>query len=244
MENHNNIINKTSEDYDKISKHFNITRKKKHWLYFKVFNWYIKEVYSKNKRKLKILDAGCGNGRLIEYLNTLGIEYDYLGIDNSKHQIESARNNYKNKPNINFEFGSILDIKSKKSEFDLVFCIAVFHHMPQIETRERVADEFYRVLKKDGYLFMTNWNLFQKKYLKYIFTKDSRKSVPRDTFIPYKDNFGEVLSERYYYAFLKVEIKRIFRKKFKIIKNYNSSKGKKNILFFSKNIISIMKKVS
>ncbi|MCF7906541.1 class I SAM-dependent methyltransferase [Patescibacteria group bacterium] len=244
MEKYNNIINKTSKDYDKISKHFNQTRKKKNWLYFKVFNVYIKEIYSKNNHKLKILDAGCGNGRLIEYLNTLGIEYDYLGIDNSKHQIEVARENYKNKPNIKFEFGNILDIKNKKEEFDLIFCIAVFHHMPSQETREKVVNEFYRVLKMDGYLFMTNWNLFQKKYLKYIFTKDSRKNIPRDTFIPYKNNFGEVLSERYYYAFFKSEIKRFFRKKFNIIKNYNSNKCKKSLLLFSKNIITIMRKIN
>ncbi len=243
MENYNNIIDKTSEDYNKISEHFNLTRKKKDWLYFKVFDKYIK-TYSKKNKKIKILDAGCGNGRLVEYLNTTGIEYDYLGIDNSKHQIESARKNYKNKPNIKFEFGNILDIKNKKDEFDFVFCIAVFHHMPSRETREKVVKEFYRVLKNEGYLFMTNWNLFQKKYLKYIFSKDSRKENLKDTFIPYKNNFGEILSERYYYAFFKSEINFIFRKKFKIIKNYNSNKGKKNFLFFSKNIISIMKKAS
>ncbi|MCF7795484.1 class I SAM-dependent methyltransferase [Patescibacteria group bacterium] len=243
MEKYNDIIDKTSKDYDKISTHFNQTRKKKNWLYFKIFDEYIKEIYSKKGKKLRILDAGCGNGRIIEYLNSLGIEYDYLGIDNSKHQIESARNNYKNKPNVKFEFGNILDIKNKE-EFDAIFCIAVFHHMPSQETREKVENEFYRVLKKDGYIFMTNWNLFQKKYLKYIFNKDSRKNISRDTFIPYKNNFGEVLSERYYYAFFKSEIKRIFRKKFKIIKNYNSKKGKKSLLFFSKNIISIMKKIS
>ena len=243
MENYNNIIDKTSKDYDKISNHFNQTRKKKNWLYFKVFDSYIKELYTKKNKKLKILDAGCGNGRLIEYLNTLGIEYDYLGIDNSKHQIESARENYKDKLNARFEFGNILDIKNKKEEFDIIFCIAVFHHMPSLETREKVVNEFHRVLKKDGYLFMTNWNLFQKKYLKYIFTRDTRKDVTRDTFIPYKDNFGEVLSERYYYAFLKSEISFFFRKKFKIIKNYNSNKGRKSLLFFSKNIITIMKKI-
>jgi 2-polyprenyl-3-methyl-5-hydroxy-6-metoxy-1,4-benzoquinol methylase len=244
MEKYNDIINKTSEDYDKISNHFNLTRKKKNWLYLKVFDTYIKKFYSKNNKKIKILDAGCGNGRLIEYLNTKGIEYDYLGIDNSKHQIESARENYKNKPNIKFEFGNILDIQTKEEEFDFIFCIAVFHHMPSLETRIKTMNEFYRVLKKDGYLFMTNWNLFQKKYLKYIFNKDSRKDTMKDTFIPYKNNFGEVLSERYYYAFFKSEIRSIFRKKFKIIKNYNSNKGKKNLLFFSKNIVSIIKKVS
>ncbi len=262
------LLSKVKNDYNKISTHFNQTRQTD-WKEFNEFKKYILN-YSFLKPKdycLKILDIGCGNGRFVNFLNSLDIKFEYIGIDNSTGQVVEAKNNLEtylqNQNNITFEIGDILDLSNfNEDEFDLIFCIAVFHHLPTKHTRNRALKNIYRVLKKDGLLMMTSWNLFQLKYIKYLFdinkyknitekTKDSIKKNKfnildkfnfkfKDTFIPWKSEDGKLLSKRYYYAFNKIELRNLFVKNnFNILENKLTDD--KNILQ-ARNIISILQK--
>ena len=74
---------------------------------------------------------------------------------------------------------------------------------------QKAFKEIYRILKPNGLLLITAWNLFQPKYKKFIW-QSRLKSVlsfgkydPRDTFIPW----GKSGVKRYYYAFTLPEIK-------------------------------------
>ena len=263
------ILEKVKNDYNIISSNFNVTRQND-WREFDLFKKYILEyLFLKPKNyKLKVLDIGCGNGRLINFLKLLGINYEYKGIDNSEGQINEALKNTEanrvNKKNsIHFEMGDILNLSNfKEEEFDIVFCIAIFHHLPSKETRNKGLKNIYRVLKKEGLLMMTSWNLFQLKYIKYLFDVNKYKNINqrsisdikkekfnwldnfsfnlKDTFIPWKNSKGELLSKRYYYAFNKIELRNLFvRNNFKILENKLTDD--KNILE-ARNIISILKK--
>lgn len=225
-----NLLEEIKNSYNKISDNFNITRKYS-WEEFNEFKKYFSKI--KNK-KIKILDIGCGNGRLINFLDELNLNYEYFGIDNSVEQIKNAKKNFINKKNINFLEADILNIPFNNNEFDFIFCIAIFHHLPSIENKNNALRETRRVLKNGGLIFMTNWNLFQKKYL--VNTLRHFKH----NFIPWKNNNGEVLANRYYYAFTKKELENIFEKNnFEILEN-NFSESKN--FFKAKNIVSILKK--
>jgi len=225
-----NLLEEIKNSYNKISDNFNVTRKY-NWDEFDNFKKYILE--SKNK-KIKILDIGCGNGRLINFIDELNLDYEYFGIDNSISQIKNAIKNFGDKKNIKFLEADILNIPFNNNEFDYIFCIATFHHLPSNENKNNALREMRRVLKESGIIFMTNWNLFQKKYIA------STIRYLKHDFIPWKNNDGKVLTNRYYYAFTKKELENIFIKNnFEILEN-NFSENRN--FYKAKNIISILKK--
>ena len=149
------ILAKNKELYDQIAKDFSITRTKL-WPEFEYFKGYL-------QNNQAILDLGCGNGRLLELLKDYQI--DYLGIDNSQKLIEQAKKKWLNH---DFQVSDILDLSFLNKKFEIVFCVAVLHHIPSSRLRAKVLREIYSVLKPGGKLLMTNWNLWQKRYLKYI----------------------------------------------------------------------------
>lgn len=263
------LLEKVKRDYDLISSHFNITRKND-WKEFNIFKKYIEDyLFLKSKNYiLKVLDIGCGNGRLVNFLESLNVRYEYIGIDNSTGQInEALENNKSNRINqnnkIHFEIGDILDLSNlSENYFDIVFCIAVFHHLPNKNTRNLALKNIYKITQKEGLIMMTSWNLFQLKYIKHIFDINKHKDITpkthynikekkfnlleafsfklKDTFIPWKNEKGEIVSKRYYYAFNKIELRNLFVKNnFRVLENKLTDD--KNILE-ARNIISILKK--
>lgn len=150
----------------------------------------------------KVLDLGCGNGRLINSLDEKKV--DYLGIDSSDELVKIAREKF---PKNKFEMMNMESLSLPDDKLDAVFSIASLHHMPNIKSRLLALSEACRVLNKNGYLFITVWNLWQPKYRKYIWKNLSNMIFKRsrthfgDTFIPWKDSARNVLAERYYFAY-------------------------------------------
>jgi len=162
----------------------------------------------------KILDLGCGNGRLFELLENKGI--DYFGIDNSEGLIEKANKKY---PIARFQVADALNLPFLENYFDKIYCLAVLHHIPSKEKRLRFLQEAERVLKPSGSLILTNWHFwkeskFLKAILKYGFLKAIGQSQLdfKDIFLPWKDSQGKVLAERYYHGFTRGELKSLVKK--------------------------------
>ena len=123
-----NLLTLVKSSYEEIADQFNQTRKKYLWPELIKLT---KEI----KTGDKILDVGCGNGRLLEAFGDKKVSY--LGVDNSEKLINLARENQKSKiKNRKFLVGDILDLgKIPEVNFDYVFSIALFHHLPGNDLR-------------------------------------------------------------------------------------------------------------
>ena len=90
--------------------------------------WKDKEQLSKHlKTKKRILDAGCGNGRVTALLQILApLNSKIVGIDLTS--VEVARNNLKDLENIDIYKKDLLEDLSDLGKFDYIYCQEVLHH--------------------------------------------------------------------------------------------------------------------
>ena len=95
----------------------------------------------------KILDAGCGPGRDLLYFKEEGL--DVTGIDISKGMLRECRR----RTNI---MGLEMDMRKMtfpENIFDGIWCMASFSDIPK-EDSSKVIDEFYRILKRGGAIYL------------------------------------------------------------------------------------------
>lgn len=187
------------------------------WPEFKVFLTETKRRFIDKKRlaALDVLDIGCGNGRLSHFLKNEPV--NYIGIDNNRTMLKIAK---KKNPKAKFRYGDICKLPFPARSFDTVWSIAVLHHLPVKKLQQKALQEMKRVLKPGGLLCLTVWNLWQKKYKKYIDKKTHRAEIPwgSDTKI-----------KRFYYAFKKRELQDLLKKAG--LSKMKKVKSKYNIVF-------------
>ncbi len=180
-----------SKIYDQISPEFSASRVLA-WPELSVVIPYIQDGF-------KILDLGCGAGRLLTALASSAKKFDYTGIDFSEGLISEARRLF---PERNFLLADMNHLDFAPQSFNLVCAVASFHHLPSPREREKLLKDVYRWLKPGGYFFMTNWNLWQKKYRRYYFKNFWRKKSWRDFYIPWQSASTEKFTLwRYYHSF-------------------------------------------
>lgn len=122
------------------------------------------ELWSKEvSYKDRVLDVGCGEGRLLQDMKPA---INYTGIDFSKKLIEIAKERYRGK-NHNFIVGDITkrDVWKDLGKFDRVFVVAVLHHLPSKKEQLYVLKQIKKHSKKGGKIYISFWNLWQKKFL-------------------------------------------------------------------------------
>lgn len=95
------------------------------------------------------LDAGCGDGHLTVYLSNLNTVEKIIGIDISPNVITMAQKAF---PNIEFRVASVTNIPFESSFFDFIIAVELIEHILDTES---MFNEFNRVLKRGGYLFIT-----------------------------------------------------------------------------------------
>lgn len=230
------LLDRTRENYNRIAKHFSSTRSFL-WPELESFKKYLKE-------NDVILDAGCGNGRLFELFQDLKV--DYYGVDFSEVLIKEAQKRY---PQANFQKANILDLPFDKEKFNIVFCIATFHHLPSEEARLQVLENFHWVLKPKGYLILTVWNLWQSRFWKYLFQYTTFKILGhsrldfKDIFFPWKDSQGKIITQRYCHTFDKNELNGLFQlSRFEILDHYYTKGKEKSNWLKGHNLVIIGKK--
>ena len=105
-----------------------------------------------NKKK-KILDAGCGTGMNMVFLQKYG---QVSGCDISTLALKLARNRGLK----DIKIGSIDNLPYPEKTFDLVCCFDVLGQK-EVKNPSRAVNEFYRVLKPGGMVFIRvaalNW---------------------------------------------------------------------------------------
>lgn len=215
------ILRKNKQDWEEIAEKFSDTRQYI-WPELTALITYVKDGDM-------VLDLGCGNGRLLELFKGKNVEY--VGIDNSNKLIEIARQrSLKFKSyGLNFDFvvGDALHLPFKREQFDVILAIAVFHHIPSKELRIQFLKNCWRVLKSNGLIIITVWNLYQTGLLfKYhtwpmIFGHRLKGLDWKDVFIPFQLPDRDI--KRYYHTFTRFELKRLVKKAgFKVIKSYGA----------------------
>ena len=223
----NQILQETEDGYNQMAQKFSETRK---------FFWrdleFVKDFANRN-----VLDFGCGNGRLFDLVKNSNIEY--YGVDVSENLINLAKEKYQDFPQAHFSKISSREISLPFSAnfFNTIYSIATFHHLPS-EYRKLMAEELYRITKSEGYVVVTVWDLWQKKYRGKIWKNWIGKLFFRsnldwnDCYVTFKDNQGNVF-KRYHHAFTERELKKLFDEVgFKSIECQSSSKG--NLIYIGK----------
>ncbi len=127
---------KTVEEYDSVR--FKSFRGK-------IGNWLDQFAVSRLLKRVpvseKVLDIPCGTGRFTEYLFSLGLT-DITAADISNEMLEIAKKKLGSiKQNINFIQIKAEDISRLRNEFDCIFSIRFFGHLP-LKAQFKVLEEF------------------------------------------------------------------------------------------------------
>lgn len=196
------LLKKTREDYNLMAESFSRARER----IWDEMKFLFEDYLMPGDR---VLDLGCGNGRFYELFKNKNI--DYVGADNSKKLIEIARKRY---PGVKFQTADALNLPFPNNHFNKVYCIAVLHHIPSKEIRLKVLTEIKRILKPEGLLILTVWNLWQKRktrdlIFKFGLTKILRKLALRQAQgLDFKDILMEWEGAKnvYFHAFTEKEL--------------------------------------
>ena len=206
------IITDLQTGYNTIAADFDRTRQ---------HNW---DVLSRTLRPFlrpdtRLLDAGCGSGRLVKIAAEAGVPISYVGLDSAAILLELAHKNfglhYKS-VSLQWQEGSLSDDLFLEESFDLIVAAASFHHIPSRALRREVIARWQRVLAPGGTLIMLNWYLwtrpaFHKYHLwRQIFLNSFRGYEWGDFFIPWKNQQQGIVAQRYYHSFTKREIAGLF----------------------------------
>lgn len=103
----------------------------------------------------RLLDVGCGEGRLGRHLLSRGIISTYHGVDASQELIRIARREIKGQFWCrDFARSGALDDLGR---YECVACLAVLQHIPGRDNRVRLMAEMAAHLAQDGVLLLSTW---------------------------------------------------------------------------------------
>ncbi|NLE44096.1 MAG: class I SAM-dependent methyltransferase [Chloroflexi bacterium] len=127
--------------------------------------------------RARLLDAGCGNGRLARILDRERPSSTYLGLDAATGLLEIAQHEAQNLAHISAQF-QVADLTEPGwskglpgAPFDVAVCLAVLHHIPSFERRAAVVQEMASITKRNGALIVSAWQFMDHPRLR-------RKVVP------------------------------------------------------------------
>lgn len=125
----------------------------------------IKQVEKIIPKKGQILDLGCGEGILANYLAVCSPKRNILGVELSKERVKLAQRGLKN---TRFIHGNIVKINIPKS--DVIIINHVLHHLLSLKDQEKVLDNCFSSLSKNGQLVLVEVNRgLNFKYLLGLF---------------------------------------------------------------------------
>ena len=184
-----------ADSYEMTAEHFNNTRSK---VAASDFQGAAKQIGINDR----VFDAGCGNGRLLDYVQIAPI--NYLGFDQSNKLLSFARRQH---PGYKFESGDLSMLKNlEPASFSVIFCSAVLSHFPSKRERIDLLRSFYNLSSVKGRLIISFWRM-RGSYLRLIFINRLKKIIGlypygwRDLVFFWKDNQGRPISLRYYYIY-------------------------------------------
>ena len=103
----------------------------------------------KDPRQMKVLEIGCGTGRVTRALSFLFGEV--YAVDISGEMVRQARQALAGRPNVHIHQNSVSDLAVLGDiEVDFAFSSIVFQHIPSREIIRNYVREVHRVLRTGG----------------------------------------------------------------------------------------------
>lgn len=193
------IVEKVKSDYNLIAKEWDLSRAQPSQIKLNL----VRDI----EPDTEVLDIGCGNGLMFPYIAEKGAFY--FGLDIAENLIEIAKDRYVEaieSGQARFVAAEATDLPVKDDEFDFVISFAVLHHLPSEGMRKKFFDEIQRVLRPNGKVKITVWNLFNG-WARDRFDIGSQLAGKSsgDVTIPWKGTQGEIVN-RYVHQFSKEEL--------------------------------------
>lgn len=115
-----------------------------------IHNWMLNQIIkiTPKRKEIKILDLGCGYGRLSKPLLKQFPKCSITGIDIAKTYVELY--NKELSPNGKALLGDIRKLPFKSDNFDLVFIVTTLMYLTLKSDQEKAISEIFRVLKPSG----------------------------------------------------------------------------------------------
>jgi len=146
------------------------------------------------KRDHKILECGCGLGRVLKHYYYQG--YNIEGIELNSNAVKMLLNE---DPMIPVKMGNVLSIPYADGEFDVVMAFGVVSCLEQIQDRDRALNELRRVTKKGGLLCCSvNCDNVARSIFRMLKTYESFVKKSEKFFYSWcykKNEFAKILSE-------------------------------------------------
>jgi SAM-dependent methyltransferase len=120
--------------------------------------------FSHKRNGLRILDAGCGTGGILERCNVYGA----YGLEISEEAIKFCKLRKLN----NLVRGSVCDVPFKNNSFDIVISLGVLYHK-DVKNDLKTLEELYRVVDENGILLLTlpAYNFLRSRHDKAVHTR-------------------------------------------------------------------------
>lgn len=135
--------------------------------WYRVLHELVETIIEKHKPAgaIRILDAGCGTGRMMEICRKYGL---VEGIDYSVDAVNYARKRGLD----NVELGDLNEVSLEANSYDLILSLDVLYHSA-IRDDKAILQKFYHGLKEGGLLIINlpAFEYLKRSHDKVVFTK-------------------------------------------------------------------------
>ena len=157
---------------------------------------FLKKAINKVKSEnIKILDIGCGTGRMLPVIFKTKKKIKYSGLDTSDEMLKELRKKdvfKKQKKSIALILSDATKLPFKENTFDVVYTYHLLWHIP-IRDQKKIILEMKRVVKKEGLIIfdVLNRDFIWEKLKKY-FGKEKAEGLYKQNLSEVKEIIGEV----------------------------------------------------
>ncbi len=110
----------------------------------------------KSYHKLKILDVGAGDGNNLRYFSELG--FDAYGTEINDFLVNKVKKLFKaRKVKASIKVGHNDALPFESNMFDFLVSWNVIHYCDTEKAMIKNIEEYFRVIKNDGFLFLSTW---------------------------------------------------------------------------------------